>query len=66
MRDNATFRELARQQISRLGKRLGDEIYVASEQSATLLRSYAPLSNFSGLLRISSPWTPGILMLSTP
>ena len=32
----------------RFGKRLEDEIYVASEASATPVASYAPLSNFSG------------------
>jgi hypothetical protein len=34
-------------EISRLGKRLGREIYVASEPSATPLQNYAPQSNFS-------------------
>jgi hypothetical protein len=34
-------------EIARFGKRLGDEIYVASEPSATPLQNYAPQSNFS-------------------
>jgi hypothetical protein len=37
----------AEQEISRFGKRLGHEIYVASEASATPLQNYAPQSNFS-------------------
>jgi hypothetical protein len=43
----------AGQQNSRFGKRLDDEIYVASEASATPLRSYAPQSNFSAPPRVS-------------
>jgi hypothetical protein len=38
---------------SRLGKRLGAEIYVASEASATPLRNYAPQSNFSVSRRVA-------------
>jgi hypothetical protein len=57
MTNNATFRKLAGQQNPRFGKRLGGEIYVASERSATLLQSYAPQSNFSALLHVSSPQT---------
>jgi hypothetical protein len=41
-----TFRMPAGQQNQRFGKRLDDEIYVASEASATPLQSYAPQSNF--------------------
>jgi hypothetical protein len=37
----------AEHEISRFGKRLGREIYVASEASATPLQNYAPQSNFS-------------------
>jgi hypothetical protein len=37
------------QQNLRFGKPLEEEIYVASEASATPLRSYAPQSNFFGL-----------------
>ena len=55
-----------RQQNPRFGKRLGGEIYVASEASATPPRSYAPLSNFSHCKRVSLPWTPGIEVLSSP
>ncbi len=33
-------------------KRLGREIYVASEASATPLESYAPQSNFSHMYRV--------------
>src|SRR6266446_9104092 len=55
-----------RSQNPRFGKRLDREIYVASEPSATALQSYAPLSNFSPLQRVSPPWTPGIQMLSSP
>src|SRR6266404_6942711 len=58
--------ELAAQQNLRFGKRLDGEIYVASEASATPLRSYAPQSNFSALQRVSLPWTPGTEMLSSP
>src|SRR5258708_5332765 len=61
-----TFRKPAAQQNPRFGKRLGREIYVASEPSATPLQSYAPLSNFSPLRRVAPPWTPGIQMLSSP
>jgi hypothetical protein len=50
----------------RFGKRLEDEIYVASKASATPVASYAPLSNFSDPSRVSLPWTPGTEMLSTP
>jgi hypothetical protein len=43
MQSTRTFPEpAARQQNLRFGKRLGDEIYVASEASATPLASYAP------------------------
>jgi hypothetical protein len=62
-----TFREAAAQrEISRFGKRLSGEIYVASEASATLEPNYAPLSNFSALLCVAVPWTPGTQMLSSP
>jgi hypothetical protein len=37
----------AERENRRLGKRLGDEIYVASEASATPPQNYALLSNFS-------------------
>jgi hypothetical protein len=56
----------ARRRISRFGKRLSGEIYVASEASATLEPNYAPLSNFSALLCVALPWTPGTQMLSSP
>ena len=64
-----TFGEpAASAKIRGLGKRLGDEIYVASEASATPLRSYAPQSNFCG-----PDWgvstrlgLPGTQMLSSP
>jgi len=42
MQSTRTFPGPAAQQISRFGKRLAREIYVASEPSATLLASYAP------------------------
>src|SRR5258705_915892 len=54
------------QQNLRFGKPLEEEIYVASEASATPLCSYAPQSNFSALRGVSAPWTPGIQMLSSP
>jgi hypothetical protein len=66
MQTARTFLEPAARQNLRFGKRLGDEIYVASEPSATALPSYAPQSNFSGLRRVSLPWTPGTEMLSSP
>jgi hypothetical protein len=47
-----TFREPAAQQNLRFGKRLEEEIYVASEASATPLESYAPQSNFSAPRRV--------------
>jgi hypothetical protein len=49
-----------------VAKPLGDEIYVASEPSATPLQSYAPLSNFSTGKRVSLPWTQGTEVLSSP
>jgi hypothetical protein len=62
-----TFREAAaRRRISRFGKRLSGEIYVASEASATPEPNYAPLSNFSALLCVAVPWTPGTQVLSSP
>src|SRR5260370_40360238 len=61
-----TFHEPAARQNSRFGKRLDREIYVASEASATALRSYAPQSNFSAPWRVCLPWTPGTEMLSSP
>src|SRR5712664_1259180 len=54
------------QQNLRFGKPLDEEIYVASEASATPLCSYAPQSNFSALRGVSPPWTPGTQMLSSP
>src|SRR6266702_1316161 len=54
------------QQNLRFGKPLEEEIYVASEASATPLRSYAPQSNFSAPPGASLPWTPGTQMLSSP
>jgi len=54
------------QQNLRFGKPLEEEIYVASEASATPLCSYAPQSNFSALRGVSPPWTPGTQMLSSP
>src|ERR1700687_5028379 len=60
-----TFHEPAARQNSRFGKRLDREIYVASEASATALRSYAPQSNFSAPWRVGPPWTPGTEMLSS-
>src|ERR1700730_9331682 len=42
----------ARQNL-RFGKPLDGEIYVASEASATPLRSYAPQSNFSAPRRVA-------------
>jgi hypothetical protein len=56
----------AGQQNPRSGKRLGDEIYVASEPSATPLKSYAQLTGFSHRKRVSLPWTQGNEMLSSP
>jgi hypothetical protein len=53
------------QQNPRSGKRLGDEIYVASEASATPLRNYAPQSNFSPSAGVALPWSPGIEVLSS-
>ena len=67
MRDFAHLSDRpAAQQNPRFGKRLGREIYVASEDSATPAQSYAPLSNFSGRIGVSLPWTHGIEVLSTP
>src|SRR6266571_4632689 len=54
------------QQNLRFGKPLEEEIYVASEASATPLRSYAPQTNFSAPRGASLPWTPGTQMLSSP
>jgi hypothetical protein len=65
MMDSGTLRAPAAWQNRRFGKRLGDEIYVASEPSATPLRSYAPQSNFFPVTRVALPWTPGTEMLST-
>jgi hypothetical protein len=67
MQSTRTFPEPAAQQKQnlRFGKRLGREIYVASEASATPLQSYAPQSNFSGLQRVAAPWTWGTEMLSS-
>jgi hypothetical protein len=46
MQQPQAFHEPAgRPRICRFGKRLEDEIYVASEASATPLESYAPQSN---------------------
>src|ERR1700722_5752997 len=56
----------AAQQNLRSGNRLGVEIYVASEASATPLQSYAPQSNFLAPQCVSLPWTPGIQVLSSP
>ena len=53
-------------EIRRLSKRLEGELYVASEANATLLPSYALLSNFSAVLGVSLPWTPGTQVLSQP
>jgi hypothetical protein len=47
-------------------KRLGDEIYVASEPSATPLLSYAPQSRCKGCNPGSRPWTRRMQMLSQP
>jgi hypothetical protein len=72
MQSARAFREIAAgQENKRLGKRLGEEIYVASEASATPLRNYAPQSNFSASRRVSlrwtsGIWTSGIQMLSSP
>ena len=67
MQSTRTFPEpAARQRNLRFGKRLDDEIYVASEASATPLASYALLSNFSARQRVALPWTPGTEMLSSP
>jgi hypothetical protein len=60
-----TFPKPAAQQNLRFGKRLGGEIYVASEASATPLQSYAPQSNFSGLPCVALPWTWLSEMLSS-
>jgi transketolase len=54
------------QQNLRFGKPLEEEIYVASEASATPLCSYAPQSSFSAMRGVSPPWTPGTQMLSSP
>lgn len=53
-------------EIRRFSKRLEAELYVASEANATPLRSYALLSNFSAVLGVSLPWTPGTQVLSQP
>jgi hypothetical protein len=66
MQTAQTLGEPAAQQNPRFGKRLGDEIYVASEASATPHRNYAPQSNFSTLQCVAQAWSPGILMLSSP
>src|SRR5665213_3332590 len=67
MQSARAFREVAAgQENERLGKRLEEEIYVASEASATPLRNYAPQSNFSASRCVSLPWTSGIQMLSSP
>jgi hypothetical protein len=66
MRNYTHLRRPAARQNRRFGKRLEQEIYVASEPSATPARSYAPLSNFSHRKRVAEPWTPGIEMLSSP
>ena len=47
------------QQNRRLGKRLGSEIYVASEASATPLTRYALLSNLSPREGVSMPLDSG-------
>ncbi|SDT41809.1 hypothetical protein SAMN05444158_5939 [Bradyrhizobium canariense] len=52
--------------IPRLSKRLHGEIYVASEANATPPQNYAPQSNFSAGPGVSSPWTPGTQVLSSP
>jgi hypothetical protein len=51
--------------ICRFGKRLEDEIYVASEASATPQQSYAPQSNFWYPQRVSLSWTPGTEVVSS-
>jgi hypothetical protein len=61
-----TSPDAAARQNRRFGKRLGREIYVASEASATPLQSYALLSNFSALQCVALPWTSGTEMLSQP
>jgi hypothetical protein len=67
MQSARTFREAAAErQNPRLGKRLGGEIYVASEASATPLQNYAPQSNFSALQRVALPWTQATQVLSQP
>ncbi len=66
MRQRAPLIEAADPENYRFGKRLQDEIYVASKASATAVASYAPLSNFSGPSGVSLPWTPGTEVLSSP
>ena len=63
MRAARTSRDVAARQILRFGKRLGREIYVASEASATPLASYAPQSNFSHPWRVA---LEGTEVLSSP
>jgi hypothetical protein len=55
----------AAQQNPRFGKRLGEEIYVTGEASATPLQSYAPQSNFLAPRCVALPWSPGTEMLSS-
>jgi len=66
MQPQTHFPKPAVRQNPLYGKCLDDEIYVAREVSATLPRSYAPQSNFSGLQFVSLPWTPGTEVLSNP
>jgi hypothetical protein len=53
MRQHAPLIEARDPENYRFGKRLEDEIYVTSKESATPLASYAPLSNFSRPSRVS-------------
>jgi hypothetical protein len=65
MRNYTHLRRPAAQQNRRFGKRLGQEIYVASELSATPPRTYAPISNFSHRKGVTEPWTHRFEVLSS-
>jgi hypothetical protein len=67
MTDSAHLPEVRTlKQNRRLGKRLEQEIYVASEASATPLRNYAPLSRFSARKASRCLGLGGSEMLSSP
>jgi hypothetical protein len=66
MRNYTHLRRPAAQQNRRFGRRLGQEIYVASELSATPPLTYAPISNFSHRKHVTEPWTHRFEVLSSP